>query len=211
MISDGPTSEIGTSRPMDFSYLWLTHRTPNDIEVVNRSQSPEINLTFLIVDKINIQSNYLNINGANSDNNQEIISDSYQILQDLITFIITDLSMLGISIVDKVSWETIFDDTDDKVSGAIADNKLRLKHWNCVTPLGDVELLVASESVTSLRYLTCQTLTACTSFQAYVANAISEIPASTDYYVTGGTYSTLTEEIILTRNDGGSVIISGFE
>lgn len=135
----GATSDIGMSRAMKFPYLWVTHRTPSTISVGNRIQIPEMVFTFIIVDQINNQKNYLDVNGLNSDNQQEVLSDTFQIAQDLINHISKNLGARGIQLVNNnLPIEPIFDDTDDRVSGWMIDVNLRLIHLNCVTPTSNV-------------------------------------------------------------------------
>jgi hypothetical protein len=132
----GPTSEIGVSRKMSFPYLWVTHRSPSTIVVSNKSQIPEMSLTFIVVDQINSQKNYLEDNGLDSDNQQEIISDTLQIVQDLINYISSVLRLEGVKLMDdNISIEPTFDDTDDRVTGWVADISLKLIHFNCSTPI----------------------------------------------------------------------------
>lgn len=132
----GPTSEIGVSRKMSFPYLWVTHRSPSTIVVSNKSQIPEMSLTFIVVDQINSQKNYLDDNGLDSDNQQEIISDCLQIVQDLVNYISSVLRLEGVKLMDdSISIEPTFDDTDDRVTGWVADISLKLIHFNCSTPI----------------------------------------------------------------------------
>lgn len=132
----GPTSEIGVSRKMTFPYLWVTHRGASQIVISNKSQIPEMSLTFIVVDQINSQKNYLEDNGLDSDNQQEIISDTLQIVQDLINYISSVLRLQGVKLMDEsVSIEPTFDDTDDRVTGWVADIPMKLLHFNCSTPI----------------------------------------------------------------------------
>tara|TARA_R110001606_G_scaffold342302_1_gene490756 strand:- start:269 stop:772 length:504 start_codon:yes stop_codon:yes gene_type:complete len=131
----GPTSDIGVSRKMSFPYLWVTHRSPSSIAVSNKSQIPEMNLTFIVVDQINYQKNYLEENGLDSDNQQEIISDCLMIVQDLINYISSELRFQGVKLMDdNISIEPTFDDTDDRVTGWVADIPMKLIYFNCSTP-----------------------------------------------------------------------------
>jgi hypothetical protein len=131
----GPTSEIGTSRQMEFPYLWITHRTNSRIEVTNKTIVPELLFTFIIVDQINNQTNYLDENGLDSDNGQEIISDTFQISQDLILYIMTQMNQYGVMLSeDSITMEAMFDETDDKVYGWLLEPTLKLMHINCAIP-----------------------------------------------------------------------------
>lgn len=174
----GPTSEIGTSNQINYPLLWITHRTTSDIVVTNKTQIPQLTLTFIIVDQINNQSNYLNINGINSDNQQEVLSDTLQISQDLVNYISTQMGQFGVKLMENnISIEPIFDELEDKVSGWIMDVNLQLKHSNCITPIGDITFTVPGTSNISLRYLTCNTLTGCSTFNTIINNLEDQIEA----------------------------------
>lgn len=132
----GPTSEIGKSRDMKFPYLWITHSQSSTININSRNQTPILNLTFIIVDQINDQKNYLNINGNDSNNIQEIMSDTFQTIQDLIHYCLTELGKMGVKILEEqMNINPIMDETTDKVSGWSIDLTLQLMHLNCVTPI----------------------------------------------------------------------------
>jgi hypothetical protein len=152
-----------------------------------------MNLSFIIVDRINIQKNYGDNMGLNGDNSQEVLSDTFQITQDLVNFVSTTMGQFGVQLTeDGLSTEPLFDETQDKVSGWITDMSLRLKHVNCVTPMGDVDITIPSQSNISLRYLTCDTLTGCTSFKDLREELIDLVD---DKYVSGGTFNVGTSSI----------------
>lgn len=132
----GPTSEIGTSRQMRFPYMWVTHRGPSNIEVSpNKVQTPQMSLAFIFVDQLNNQTNYLEINGQNSNNEQEVLSDQFQIVQDFVNYILIELNTYGVFIREQgASIEPVYDETPDIASGWVLDLTLTLKHSNCITP-----------------------------------------------------------------------------
>lgn len=128
----GPTSEIGRSIQMKFPYLWITHSSSSIISIQNKTQIPSINFTFIIVDQINDQANYMDTNGNESTNVQEILSDCLQIVQDLIGF---TLSIPTIKLLEEdVSIEPVMDETTDKVSGWSVDLSIRIPYLNCTYP-----------------------------------------------------------------------------
>lgn len=132
----GPTSEIGKSIPMKFPYLWITHSQSSNINISNRTQVPVLNLTFIIVDQINDQKNYLNVNGNNSNNIQEIMSDTFQTAQDLIQYCLVNLGKMGVKVLEEsMTIQPIMDETVDKVSGWSLDLSLQLMHVNCTIPI----------------------------------------------------------------------------
>lgn len=135
----GPTSEIGTSRQMEFPYLWITHQTDSYIRLNNKTIIPEIKMTLIVADQINDQSNYEDINGLDSNNGQEISSDCFQIIQDIITYINNNQNFrnLGVNLVDDddIRIFPAYDDTTDKVNSWAAEITLRLSYINCDLPI----------------------------------------------------------------------------
>jgi hypothetical protein len=130
----GETSDIGTTTQMLFPYLWATHRTASSITVQNRTAIPTINLTFIIADQINVQSNTEQANGFASDNSQEIVSDTFQIAQDFVVYLFS-LNTQGVKLIDEsLALELVVDETQDKVIGWMIDVSLQLTHTNCAYP-----------------------------------------------------------------------------
>lgn len=135
-FGNGPTSDIGTSKQMDFPYLWITHRSPSTFNITNKTLIPVMSLTFIITDQFNIQKNHEDINGDDSSNIQEVLSDTFQIAQDLVTYISTELGKYGVMMNgESLSIEPVYDETPDKVYGWVIDINLQLKHYNCDIPL----------------------------------------------------------------------------
>lgn len=157
----GPTSEIGTSRQMDFPYMWVTLNENSVINPQNRTAIPELSFSVLFMDKTNIQSNYLEINGDNSDNIQEILSDMLQVLQDFVTEVQVDWGNYGIIFQDTISCFPATDETQDKVNGWVGQFSFKLKHSNCILPTGDITQTNLSPINPMTRYLTCDTLSTC--------------------------------------------------
>ena len=157
----GPTSDIGTSRQMDFPYMWLTLDQPSTIRVQNKTTIPDLYFSVLFMDKINIQKNYLDINGVDSDNSQEVLSDMLQLLQDLIVEIETKWGNYGIKIEGDVSCYPAVDETTDKVNGWVGQFLLKIKYANCILPTGDIVQTNISPINPYTRYLTCDTLSNC--------------------------------------------------
>jgi len=96
----GETYDIGTSRQMTFPYMWVSLNDDNNIATGSNVKSaiPDISFSVMFMDKINIQENYLDTNGFPSDNSQEILSDTLQCLQDLITEIQQNWGQNGVLI-----------------------------------------------------------------------------------------------------------------
>ncbi len=141
----GPTSEIGTTRQMNFPYLWTTHRVPSSISLLNKTQIPTYNFSFLIVDRINQQQNYKDAVGLNSDNQQETVSDCKQLADDFLIYIQNNLKDVGLTIDNQdITLEMLFDETPDKVTGVVFDVAVKTKHINCITPFSGITLTAAT-------------------------------------------------------------------
>lgn len=131
----GQTYDIGTSRVMQFPYMWATSEIDSTIQVTNKIVQPFENLTILLCDKINEQRNILNSNGENSNNGQEVISDMKLIALDLVTEIVNNWGQYGVSIEGDVPTFVVSDETDDKVNGVGIRLTLKEKYLNCEIPL----------------------------------------------------------------------------
>jgi hypothetical protein len=178
----GQTSEIGVSKQISYPLMWTTHDTDSTIQISNnRVMIPELNFTVLFVDKLNIQSNYQDINGEDSTNGQEVLSDTMQMAEDFIAEILTYYGQYGIMLNEQaVSLFPIQDETDDKVNGWAVRFTLKLKHSNCIPQFG------GHSGVTPIPFLplTCDTLATCTTF----TNAIDNLQTQIDNIeISGGT------------------------
>jgi hypothetical protein len=176
----GPTSDIGTSRQMDLPYMWVSLNDNSVINPINRTAIPEISFSVLFMDKTNIQSNYLDINGNNSDNVQEVLSDTFQTLQDFITEVQVDWSNYGIIFQGLVNCFPAIDETQDKVNGWVGQFSFKLKHANCILPTGDITQTNLSPINPMTRYLTCDTLSTCQVIQD-IQNDITGITSNNTY------------------------------
>lgn len=132
----GQTSDIGTSAQMDFAYMWVTFENDSTFVISpNKSIIPELNFTILFVDKLNDMKNVSNINGEDSNNGQEILSDMLQVAQDFVTEVLASWSAYGVSFVGDVSAFPVQDATDDKSNGWGIRFALRTKYINCIIPV----------------------------------------------------------------------------
>jgi hypothetical protein len=86
------------------------------------------------------------------------------------------MGQFGVQLVgDTINIEPVFDETQDAVTGWVMDVTLRLIHSNCVTPMGDITFTVPGTSNISLRYLTCETLNNCDTFNQAIQNLQDQI------------------------------------
>ena len=135
----GDNSEIATSKQMLFPYMWVNSDNTSVDTTVNRNQTPEHAFIIGFLDQENIQENYEEAVGFNSNNRQEIMSDTFQLAQDFITFINTYGHKYKIRIVEgSVSLQPTYDETTDKAYGWALSISLRTAHNNCDLP-GDFE------------------------------------------------------------------------
>jgi hypothetical protein len=132
----GEPYDIGTSRQMNFPYMWVMMNEDNTIgqAVHNKTAIPELSFSIMFMDKINIQENYLDVNGFPSDNSQEILSDMLQVLQDLLTDVAQNWQQYGAFISQDVTFYPAVDETTDKATGVVARIILKLKQVNCIIP-----------------------------------------------------------------------------
>ncbi len=131
-FGNGPTSEIATSREMDFPYMWATHEQDSVFKIANKNITPELNFTIMFLDKVNDQANPANRVGDDSDNTQEVLSDTFQYAQDFINEVLTNWSAYGISFSqDDITAFPVYEETTDIVSGWAVRIALRLKYYNC--------------------------------------------------------------------------------
>ena len=192
----GEPYDIGTTRQMEFPYMWLTLDDTSIIATGTNVKSaiPDYSFRVFFMDKINIQENYLDQNGFQSDNSQQILSDTIQYLQDLITEIQQDWGQYGVMMSADVNFNPVIDETQDKSTGVSASITLRTRQVNCVIPVSPTNIVVQPYSPTYETLLTCETLDECSTFQTYA--------------YTGGTFtgSTLT----LTTLNGNTLSVTGF-
>ena len=192
----GEPYDIGTTRQMEFPYMWLTLDDTSVIATGTNVKSaiPDYSFRVFFMDKINIQENYLDQNGFQSDNSQEIISDTIQYLQDLITYIQQNWGQYGVLMSTDVTFSPVIDETQDKSTGVSASITLRTRQVNCVIPEAPTNIIVQPNQPVYETLLTCETLEDCSTFQTYA--------------YTGGTFtgSTLT----LKSLNGNTLSVTGF-
>ena len=126
----GATSDIGQTKQMEFPYLWLSHQSDSVIKVNNKTQTPEMRFYCLFMDKVSEQPQTNDSNGFDSNNGQEILSDEFQKLQDLIAVIATEWRTKGITINEDVRCFPAIDETTDKVNGFVGEITLRFTYNN---------------------------------------------------------------------------------
>lgn len=136
----GETYDIGTSRQMTFPYMWVSMADNSTIGtgVNNKTAIPQFSFVVMFLDKINIQPNYFDVNGFNSDNSQEILSDCVQYLQDLVTEVQQYWGQYGVLFSNDVSFYPVIDETPDKSTGIAANLTFKLRQVNCDIPVSPI-------------------------------------------------------------------------
>jgi hypothetical protein len=132
----GDTSEISRTDQSKYPLLWMTHATSSNINISNRNQTMDMSITFIVIDQQNIQENSEDAGDFNSDNRQEILSDTLQILNDVVNYTQLNLRNFMLSIPDGsgLSVEWVLDETTDKSYGWALDLILRVPYANCTMP-----------------------------------------------------------------------------
>lgn len=123
-----------------YPYLFIINDLPHLVNYSeDNSNYSHIDYTFTIRvgDKVNNQPNIYNAIGQDSNNGLEIISDTMQILLDIINDISTNVGLWSeVKIVDSLSVEPFFNEDVGDVNGHQVDVVLRVKNENqCDTPL----------------------------------------------------------------------------
>jgi hypothetical protein len=129
----GQTYEIGTTQQMDFPFLWIAHTPQSNIQFINKTTIPTLNFFAFVLDQRNDQFGDEE-NGFASDNVADIMSDTFQIIQDFITFISLELNQYGVQLQENITVNPVYDETQDKSFGWYVEIQLKLKHVNCVIP-----------------------------------------------------------------------------
>lgn len=130
----GDFADIGTSRQMQHPFMWVNVAPSTVTYNENKTILPILALQVAIMDQTNDQANTLNENGYESNNVSEILSDTLQILLDLIGEISRNFGKYGIVIDGDLSYEPMIDETDDSSNGWLLDISLKLQHSSCVIP-----------------------------------------------------------------------------
>ena len=126
-----------------YPYLWIVADISHDIlyTEVNKYRAIEFNFVLRVADKNNNQVNAYNAVGLNSNNGQDITSDTFTILSDIINCISEDsLSLFSdVSLIGDIAAEPFYNEDSGDVNGFEAQITLRVKNENpCISPLTDL-------------------------------------------------------------------------
>lgn len=142
MVNDfgnGPSYNIGASRPMKFPYLWVENQTATTISSVNGMKEKQYTFILYLMDKIN----------KGDDNFDEIISDTDFILDGIIQeFSQSPFYVQNrISLVNNIVMQPVVEATDDNVNGwqATLTFKVPIFKTYCDMPILPVTTAVQPE------------------------------------------------------------------
>jgi len=208
----GPVYDlVGTD--ISHAYLWvITDEAHNLVFSDANGRYTHIDYTLIlrVGDKVNNQPNVYSANGENSNNGLEVISDTAQILTDIVNSITSDsLNIFNdISIVEDVSLEPFFHEDDADVNGHEATITLRVTNDSpCISPLnpnGNTSLVsnlflkgIFAEGQSDLEPITIDVDNAGT----YTALSGDIASGSFTFDINGGGYNSFSSPFVLTLGD----------
>jgi len=123
-----------------YPYLWIVSDLGHDLiyTEVNKYRAVEYNFVLRVADKNNNQINSYVAVGLNSNNGQDILSDCFTIITDIINCISEDSLNLfdDISLVGDITLEPFYNEDSGDVNGFEAAITLRVKNENpCISPI----------------------------------------------------------------------------
>lgn len=147
--ADPRINSFGTGQRYDilvdieyYPYFWIVADLSHDILYSDHGyRAVEYNFVLRIADKNNNQINQYDAIGMNSNNGQDIHSDTFIILSDIINAIAEDSLGIfdGVSLVGDISAEPFFNEDSGDVNGFEAAITLRVKNDNpCISPITDL-------------------------------------------------------------------------
>ena len=128
----GEIADISTSTATIYPMCYATHTQSSTIQLNGRQMLPELSLTILMMDRINDLTPPSTENGANSSNQEDVMSDMFQLQQDLLFYLQTAFS--GGAITASANLIPIFDDTVDYAAGWSMTITIKLQYQNCSIP-----------------------------------------------------------------------------
>jgi hypothetical protein len=135
----GPLYDL-SSADIQYPYMWILNDDSHTIGYgdSNKYSSVEYNFEIRIGDKVNDQPNVYSAIGSNSNNSLEVISDTFQILLDVINAVSNNSTndFLNIGMVDDISVQPFFHEDAGNVNGHSALITLRVINDNvCISPI----------------------------------------------------------------------------
>lgn len=171
----GATDMIGTTRPLNFPYMWIASTNSNPITISNHIIQPEFEFLAMFVDALSDQTQVTEENGYASNNEQEVLSDTYQIIQDFIAWLNSSWRATGITLGNVAPAQPVSDTTPDRVSGWAFTFSLKIPYNQCVTGI-DVKMPNISTNLTTQNAVSASyALTASYALNAAAGEPLPEI------------------------------------
>jgi hypothetical protein len=142
----GATDMIGSTKAMSYPYLWVASTNNNPITISNHVVQPEFEFLVMVVDALSDQTQTDPDNGYIATNEQDVLSDTYQIVQDFVAWLNTSWRPTGITIDANLNAQPVTDTTPDRVSGWAITITMKVPYRTCVSGID----IVAPEIYTSL-------------------------------------------------------------
>jgi hypothetical protein len=190
-----------------YPYFWVVADIAHDILYtdVNKYRAIEFNFVLRVADKNNNQINMYDAVGLNSNNGQDITSDTFTILSDIINCISEDSLGLftNIGLIGDISAEPFYNEDSGDVNGFEAQITLRVRNENpCISPLTDIDTPIPTPEPPAppvpANYLT---------FSAYYNTGASQMFAQ-DIDICA-TFNNVANGILYYDTDLGGVCFSG--
>ena len=200
----GATDAIGTTRAVSYPYMWISSTNSNTINISNHVIQPEFEFLVMVVDAISDQTQPAVENGWAATNEQDVLSDTYQILQDFIAWLNSSWRATGITISTALTAQPVYDTTPDRVSGWAVTVSLKIPYSMCVTGI-DVNLPDISTNQTAGNAITASyAITAGTAsyFSGSISNAVNSVNAISASYALTASYAL--------NGGGGNIDTSSF-
>jgi hypothetical protein len=207
----GPIYDI-VGQEINYPYLWISEET----HTMNYSESNSIYnsidyvLVLRVADKVNDQPNVYEANGENSNNGLEVLSDTMQILVDVVNSMAQDsLNIFNeVEILEDISVEHIEHEDSGDVNGHTVTITLRvINNSQCVTPLtpGGATSLVNNLFLKGIFNATQSTLEPITidndNAGTYITETGDLLSGTFTYDINGGGYNSFAAPFVLSTGD----------
>jgi hypothetical protein len=126
--------DFATSKSFSYPLMYVDLDMNQSINILNNTNDNQIMFNISFLDLLNDQHNLANKNGYESNNTADILSDSYQLIEDLLTFLRSyQAQKLGIFLNDQSAVITkVFDEWTDKVVGMTVNLLIRFDYNVCM-------------------------------------------------------------------------------
>lgn len=171
----GATDMIGTTRALSYPYLWVTSTQTNPMTISNHVIQPEFEFLVMCVDALSDQAQPAAENGYASTNEQDVISDTYQICQDIVAWINSSWRQTGITLDANIVAQPVQDTTPDRVSGWAITIRLKVPYRTCVTGIDVVAPEIFTTLTTTTAVSASYALTASYALNAAAGEPLPEI------------------------------------